>query len=56
MITPVPLQQLEETIDELLEDILAKQKLERGQELLQEAAHMDMFLAKEGSLGAVGYL
>ena len=54
MITPVP--SLEQMTDEQLEDILAKRKLEREQELLKEAAHVDMVHAKEGSSGAVGPL
>ena len=54
MIAPMPLQELEQLTDEQLEDILAKQKLEREQELLSEAAHMDMIHDEEGSSGAVG--
>ena len=54
MIAPMPLQELEQLADEQLEDIPAKRKLEREQELLLEAAHVDMLHAKEGSSGAVG--
>ena len=42
--------------DEQLEDILAKRKLEREQQLLQQAAHVDTIQAKETSLEAVGPL
>ena len=52
----MPLQELEQLTDEQLEDILAKQKLEREQELLSEAAHMDMIHTEEGSSRAVGPL
>ena len=42
--------------DEQLEDILAKQRLEREQELLRDMAQVDVVHAKEGSSGAVGPL
>ena len=54
MITPVS--SLEYMTDEQLEDILAKQRLEREQELLRDMAQVDVVHAKEGSSGAVGPL
>ena len=52
MITPVL--SLEQMTDEQLEDILAKRKLEREQELLQAAVQVDVVHDKESLSGAVG--
>ena len=54
MITPVS--SLEHMTDEQLEDMLAKWRLEREQELLRDMAQVDVVHAKEGSSGTVGPL
>lgn len=52
MITPVST--LEHMSDEQLEDILAKCRLEREQDMLKESAQVNAILAKEKTLGAAG--